>query len=141
LLLTALVFAGIGFAAGVVLAARAGDPAAFAALPLFFAVFSGVVSLSFGWLIAKGSAQRATMPVELERYRPSKGTVAIRFRNPAYALQVLEATRGPRPTESNSEPESAEFCKRAMTAHDESFADLQAGAGFIRLGGGAKSRP
>jgi hypothetical protein len=138
LLLTALVCAGIGFSGGMVLAARAGDPAAFAFLPMILAVVGGLLSLSFGWVIAAGSAKRATTLVQLDRFRPSKGSVAIRFRNPAYALQVLEATRGRRASETNSELDRAEFPKPDMTTN-ESIRELRAGAGFIRFGDGAGS--
>jgi hypothetical protein len=51
----------------------------------------GLVSLFIGWFVARGAAQKAALPAQLERFLPGKGTVAIRFRRPEYAEQVLAA--------------------------------------------------
>jgi hypothetical protein len=53
----------------------------------------GLVSLLIGWSTAREAAQKA-MPAQLERFLPKKGTVAIRFRRPEYAEQVLAANDG-----------------------------------------------
>jgi hypothetical protein len=35
-------------------------------------------------------AKLASPPVQARRYRPQKGTVALRFRSPQYALEMLQ---------------------------------------------------
>jgi hypothetical protein len=44
-----------------------------------------------GFLIGTSSAR--DLPVKLRRYSPSRGTMSLRFRNPAYAARLLEAIR------------------------------------------------
>jgi hypothetical protein len=54
----------------------------------------GLVSLFIGWFVGRGAAQKVALPVQLEHFLPNKGTVAIRFRRPEYAEQVLAASGG-----------------------------------------------
>ena len=81
--------AGIFAAASVTLAWNQGvNDASF----LFILVVSGLavgglVGFILGTLLSKRS------PVELSRYSPARGTVAVRFRNPEYGSRLLAAMR------------------------------------------------
>jgi hypothetical protein len=102
----------VGFAAGGILAIAAGTFLLAGGAAGSF--LSGLASLLIGWFVARGAAHKAAMPALLERFSPKQGTVAIRFRRPEYAEQVLAANGGstlkragdvgalyePRPTES-----------------------------------------
>jgi hypothetical protein len=81
-----------GFAVGGILASAAGN--AFLASGIVGVFLCGLVSLFIGWFVGRGAAQKAAMPARLERFSPKKGTVAIRFRRPEYAEQVLETNDG-----------------------------------------------
>jgi hypothetical protein len=73
----ATVLLGLGALAG-------GDPATMLAVGLGFAAVGGIL----GFLAGTSAARRP--PAELCRYSPSRGTVAVRFRNPDYTALVLE---------------------------------------------------
>jgi hypothetical protein len=81
-----------GFAVGGILASATGD--SFLAGGLAGSFLSGLGSLFIGWFVGRGAAHKAAMPARLERFLPKKGTVAIRFRRPEYAEQVLAANGG-----------------------------------------------
>jgi hypothetical protein len=82
----------VGFVVGGILAAAAGTSLLAGGIAGSFLV--GLVSLFVGWFVGRGAAQKGAMPARLERFLPKKGTVAIRFRRPAYAEQVLAANGG-----------------------------------------------
>jgi hypothetical protein len=84
------VWKGLGFGLGVPLlicvglALLAGEAAVlFAFIPL------GLIGGLIGLLIGRSAGKRASAPVQLERYSPSKGTVAIRFRWGEYGTRLL----------------------------------------------------
>ncbi len=89
---------GAGAALLLVLAAVAGhlvgaDAGSMFAFGLGFAAVGGIL----GFLLGTSASRRP--PAELCRYSPSRGTVAVRFRNPDYTALVLEtmqARRAPR---------------------------------------------
>jgi hypothetical protein len=79
---------GVPLILGVMAALLTGDPRGlFCGLLLFIG--------AIGCLVVSGSfTKRRARPVELERYSPRKGTVAIRFKHQAYARRVLTALTG-----------------------------------------------
>jgi len=83
--------AGGGVVAAALIALVRGDAGLFPALAIFFSVSAGVVNSLFGWFLAKAAARKASPPVQVEHYLPQKGTIALRFRHPEYAEQLLQA--------------------------------------------------
>jgi hypothetical protein len=85
---------GRGLALGLILGLAGGAmlSAAQAGLLLPLALGGAAVGGIAGFIIGTLAARQP--PVQLARYSPSRGTVALRFRNPGYAALVLEAMRG-----------------------------------------------
>jgi hypothetical protein len=84
------VWKGLAFGLGVPvllcvgLSLWAREPAVlFACIPL------GIIGGLVGLLIGRTRGKRASRPVELERYSPSKGTIAVRFRWRAYGERLV----------------------------------------------------
>jgi hypothetical protein len=69
----------------VIVCLQQGDPGLLLPLAVGGVAVGGIV----GFLVGTTTSWRP--PVELTRYSPSRGTVAVRFRNPDYAALVLEA--------------------------------------------------
>jgi hypothetical protein len=82
----------VGFSLGGILASVAG--AFFVAGGFAGSFLGGLVSLFIGWFVGRRAAQNAAMPAQVERFLPKNGTVAIRFRRPEYAEQVVAANGG-----------------------------------------------
>jgi hypothetical protein len=82
--------AGGGFLVGTLIALVNGDPRLFPTAPIFLSFAGCFVSLFFAWFLSRWAAGRVSAPVELQRYLPEKGTVALRFRRPEYAEQILQ---------------------------------------------------
>jgi hypothetical protein len=51
----------------------------------FLGLLTGLIGLTIGQAIGR----RHTAPVQLERYAPSEGTIAVRFRWPDYGDRLL----------------------------------------------------
>src|SRR5262249_14703204 len=83
--------AGGGFLVGTLIPLLDGDPKLFTILPVFCSFSAGLVSLFFAWSLGKRAAGKASAPVQLQRYLPEKGTVALRFRRSEYAEQIRGA--------------------------------------------------
>jgi hypothetical protein len=81
-----------GFSTGGIVAITMGKP--FLAGGLIFLFLGGLTSLFIGWFVGRGAAEKAALPVQLKRFLPNRGTIAIRFRKQEYAEQVLAVNGG-----------------------------------------------
>jgi hypothetical protein len=68
------------------------DPGAWCAIELLILSIVSLPGALIAYVLARMAGKRRLAPVRVERYSPAQGTVAIRFRRPGYAEQVLAAT-------------------------------------------------
>jgi hypothetical protein len=69
-------------------------PGLWLAIELMLLLFLSLPGALVAYVLARMARKRRSAPVRVERYSPAQGTVAIRFRRPGYAEQVLAATAG-----------------------------------------------
>jgi hypothetical protein len=81
---------GGGVPVGVALARGGASPGLLLVLALLGMALGGVLGIQTGIGVAR------RLPVQVRNYAPARGTVSIRFDNPDYAAQVLQAMRTPR---------------------------------------------
>jgi hypothetical protein len=68
------------------------NPGAWLAIELLILFIVSLPGALLAYVLARMAGKRRLAPVRMERYSPAQGTVAIHFRRPGYAEQVLAAT-------------------------------------------------